>query len=337
MEQERAAVSERRNAAASVEQKELALFDYIDEAFLIFDRAGYLMYFNQAAAEAYRNKLGYMDSIEGMHYSNLVLDSLPFEEIWQKGGEAPKENPHQVEVHYGAYCFSVKRYLLPENGNLVMICKDITDVKEKEAQLLSHTATIREMNHRVKNNLQTVVSLLRLQAQQSPGAATKKALSDSMNRVLSIAATHELLSSQQDDSIQIEQLLEKVIENVQRCFSGHLDSALTYSLEPDICLDSSRATSLALIVNELLQNSYEHAFKDKMAVKKPQIHLQVGLKNDIINLKVSDNGSGYKADQSFDDHLGLLLVDRFVQSKLLGRLSIQSDDTGTVTTIRFKQ
>jgi len=120
-----------------------------------------------------------------------------------------------------------------------------------------------------------------------------------MNRVLSIAATHELLSSQQDDSIQIEHLLKRVIENVQRCFSGHREIVLTYSLEPELCLDSSRATSLALIVNELLQNSYEHAFKDKKNPEKPQIRLQVGLKNDIITLKVLDNGSGYNQEHSY--------------------------------------
>lgn len=231
----------------------------------------------------------------------------------------------------------VKRYLLAESENVVMICKDITDIKEKEAQLLTHTTTIREMNHRVKNNLQTVVSLLRLQAQQSPGADTKKALNDSMNRVLSIAATHELLSSQQDDSIQIEHLLKRVIENVQRCFSGHREITLTYSLEPELCLDSSRATSLALIVNELLQNSYEHAFKDKKNPEKPQIRLQVGLKNDIITLKALDNGSGYNQEHTFENHLGLLLVERFVQGKLFGTLSIHSDHEGTATTIRFKK
>ncbi|WP_314448229.1 histidine kinase N-terminal domain-containing protein [uncultured Streptococcus sp.] len=318
-------------------QEQFVLFDHIDEACLVFDQQGYLKYFNQAAADSYRHKLGYMDSIEGMHYSNLVLDSLTFEEIQQLGPQAPQEKPHQVEVHYGTYCFLVKRYLLAESENVVMICKDITDIKEKEVQLLTHTTTIREMNHRVKNNLQTVVSLLRLQAQQSPGADTKKALNDSMNRVLSIAATHELLSSQQDDSIQIEHLLKRVIENVQRCFSGHREIVLTYSLEPELCLDSSRATSLALIVNELLQNSYEHAFKDKKNPEKPQIRLQVGLKNDIITLKVLDNGSGYNQEHSFENHLGLLLVERFVQGKLFGTLSIHSDHEGTATTIRFKK
>ena len=321
----------------SLAQEQFVLFDHIDEACLVFDRQGYLKYFNQAAADSYRHKLGYMDSIEGMHYSNLVLDSLTFEEIQQLVPQAPQEKPHQVEVHYGTYCFLVKRYLLAESENVVMICKDITDIKEKEAQLLTHTTTIREMNHRVKNNLQTVVSLLRLQAQQSPGADTKKALNDSMNRVLSIAATHELLSSQQDDSIQIEHLLKRVIENVQRCFSGHREITLTYSLEPELCLDSSRATSLALIVNELLQNSYEHAFKDKKNQEKPQIRLQVGLKNDIITLKVLDNGSGYNQEHTFENHLGLLLVERFVQGKLFGTLSIHSDHEGTATTIRFKK
>ena len=72
-------------------QEQFVLFDHIDEACLVFDQQGYLKYFNQAAADSYRHKLGYMDSIEGMHYSNLVLDSLTFEEIQQLGPQAPQE------------------------------------------------------------------------------------------------------------------------------------------------------------------------------------------------------------------------------------------------------
>ena len=81
----------------------------------------------------------------------------------------------------------------------------------------------------------------------------------------------------------------------------------------------------------------ERQNNNKKNPEKPQIRLQVGLKNDIITLKVLDNGSGYNQEHSFENHLGLLLVERFVQGKLFGTLSIHSDHEGTATTIRVKK
>ena len=319
------------------ELKQFALLEYLDDSVLVFDELGYLKYFNQAAKETYRSRLGYMDSIAGMHYDNLALDNISFDEARQKIWLADKDFSEQTEVEYGAFSFSLKRYIIPESHYLVMVCKDITAIRQKESQILLEEATMREMNHRIKNNLQTVVSLLRLQAQQSQGAEAKKALYDSVNRILSIATTHELLSSKGGDSIDVQALLKRIIENVQHYFAGHLEISLTYSLEPGIYLDSKRAISLAMIVNELLQNSYDHAFKGQVDEKNPCIRLQLGLKNDIMELKVTDNGDGYNVEESFGDHLGLLLVSRFVQSDLSGRLHITSDSRGTITTVTFKK
>lgn len=319
------------------ELKQFALLEYVEDSMLVFDETGYLHYFNQAARETYRNKLGYMDSIDGMHYDNLALDNVGFDEARQKIWLDDRRFSEQAEVEYGSYHFSLKRYLIPESQYLVMVCKDITALKQKESQILLEATTMREMNHRIKNNLQTVVSLLRLQAQQSRGAEAKKALYDSVNRIFSIATTHELLSSKGDDRIELEALLKRMIENVQHSFEGHMEISLTYRLESGIYLDSNRALSLAMIVNELLQNSYDHAFQEADPEKPPCIRLQLALKRGIMELKITDNGSGYNVEESFGDHLGLLLVSRFVQSELSGKLHITSDSRGTITTITFKK
>ncbi|MBF0777606.1 sensor histidine kinase [Streptococcus cuniculi] len=323
------------DACANIDSPEFALLKYMEDAVLVFKQTGELIYFNPKAVEIYRTKLGYRDSLEGMHYDNLVLEKNFFSDICVASQDLTETYSISSEVQYGTNCFSVNQYVVRESQSLIMICKDISDLKRLEVHLSLERTTIREMNHRVKNNLQTVVSLLRLQSQRSQDKDVKKNLSDSVNRVLSISMTHELLSSQKNDEVAVEQLLEGVLANVQRCFSERIDIALSYWLDPTIYLDSNRATALALVVNELLQNSYDHAF-ETIEQKNPKIHLQIALKDDIIELQVTDNGSGYDVNQSFNNHLGLMIVERFVKSRLSGKLSIRSSHRGTKTMITFK-
>lgn len=315
--------------------RQFAFCEYLDDAVLIFDKCGRLICFNQMAVDTYRTKLAYMDSIDGLHYDNLILGHSRFEQLKTHSENFTKSYCQTVELPYGSYCFLVKQHVLPELGLVFVLCRDMTLSRQKEVQLSHAEVLLREMNHRVKNNLQTVVSLLRLQAQRSQQVEVKKSLYDSINRVLSIATTHELLSLQKSDQVLIDELLQGVIDNVQHCFQGRLDINFSYRLQSDVVLDSNRATSVALVINELLQNSYDHAFND-LTQKKPKIHLQVVLEHDIIKIELADNGSGYDVDAVFDDCLGLMIIERFVKSKLSGKLFVQSNGEGTLTRITFK-
>lgn len=316
--------------------KQFAFLDYIDDAVLIFDKTGQLIYFNQKAEETYRQKLAYKDVLTGMHYDNLVLNKRDFAGILQENQDFQRNQTFEAEISYGPYAFWVKEQILAEKEVLMMTCRDITQMKQQEKSLLLGQTSLREINHRVKNNLQTVVSLLRLQAQRSQNEDLKKNLYDSVNRVLSISMTHEALSAREGDEIFLEGLLTGVVENVQNCFLGRLDISLTHQLDSTVSLDGERATALALIVNELLQNSHDHAFNGIIR-KKPKIHLQIWTEDDIILVKVTDNGSGYDVKQVFSNHLGLMIVERFVKGKLLGKLAVHSDENGTETTITFKK
>lgn len=314
---------------------QFAFLEHLEDAVLIFNQDGKLMYCNQVALETYRNKLAYLDSISDLHYDNLILGHTNFAELAQYSKSFSSSFFLTEELQYGPYHFLVKLYSISEPKAIVVVCKDMTSSKQVENQLLLAETALREMNHRVKNNLQTAVSLLRLQAQRSKSVDVKKSLYDSVNRVLSIATIHDLLSQQQSDEVLIDDLLQGVIDNLQPYLQGRMDINFTYRIDPGIFLDSNRATSVALIVNELLQNSYDHAFNTKI-IENPEIYLQVRKENDIIKLKVADNGGGYNVEETFENRLGLVIVERFVKSKLLGKLSIISDETGTSTSISFK-
>lgn len=316
-------------------QNRLALYrfilsDCIDEVVLIFNQEGQLSYCNDRADSVYRDKLGYRDQLLGLHYDNLVLDCSQFREL-SKLDEIPA-----VEVQYGQHYFLIKRYWLMEEDALVMVYQDLTEKKQQELNLLTQQLVARETNHRVKNNLQTIVSLLRLQAKHYQETVIGQTLFTSINRVMSIAVIHDLLSSQNQDGLSLNLLLTRVADHISQSFILVPEVRLIRQLEAELDLDSNRATALALVVNELIQNSYEHAFDKKMA-QAPCIRLQSGEKDGIISVEVADNGRGYDVDTCFDKSLGLTLVKRFVKHQLSGRLSTQSNDRGTRTLITFQK
>lgn len=318
-----------------VDVQNIALTEFVDDAVLIFDEQGKLKHHNKAAEKYYHEQFGYLDDITNMHYDNLSLDFYKFKTIKKMAQEKTWDEHRFVEVKYGYHYFSIKRHFVTDNKMLVMICKDITDIKQKETRLIAESVAIQEIHHRVKNNLQTIVSLLRLQSRRSQNKEVEKALNDSIGRILSIASTHNLLSKKTEDEVVLFEVLKNTIENIQRFFADKIDVKLDCYVDKEIVLDSNRTVAIALIVNELLQNSFDHAFED-YNVKVPSVKLSVMNEDGIIRLLISDNGKGYQLETPSTKTLGLKIVTEFVKSKLSGKLFIKSSSKGTTTTVSFK-
>lgn len=307
--------------------------EQLDNQIFVFDPQGTLVYANAKARELYAGRLGYRDQLEGMHYDNLVLDTLSYQEALARA-RLEKNEIDQVRVPYGGYFFQLKRQLLT-NGYLLMECRDVTEIRNLERELQEQKVLVREMNHRVKNNLQTLVSLLRLQAYQTEKKDVKEALEESVHRILSVASIHDLLSHKKGQKLPLAPLLEQVLTTVRRSF-GQDFIQVQSQVDADCELDASRATAVALIANEILQNSFKHAFHVKK--KNATVGLHLTRKDGIIKLLITDNGSGYNTRRRYSQgHLGLVLVERFVQDKLSGRLDVQSGSKGTRTSILFHE
>lgn len=204
------------------------------------------------------------------------------------------------------------------------IVRDITDLRRRDQELRIKEATIREMHHRVKNNLQTIASLLRLQARRLETSEAREALMESVSRISSIAVVHEMLAGQEKESVDFAALVAKlgdvVIQTVgTRESTFAVDVKGTSGLVP-----ADTATSLAMVVTELIQNAFEHAFTDGRAGK-----VTVGLqrKGRRLDVEVADNGVGLPKD--FDlaasSHLGLQIVQTLVRDELHGELKIATD------------
>jgi two-component system, sensor histidine kinase PdtaS len=206
-----------------------------------------------------------------------------------------------------------------EAGALVLV-RDVTDVRRRDRALLTKDATIREIHHRVKNNLQTVAALLRLQARRMTEPAARAALEESVRRVASIAVVHDTLAGSREDVVDVDDVLDQVLPML-----GDLTSvgpaALTRRTGSFGELPAAAATPLVLAVTELLHNAAEHAFPDG---EPGSIQLLAERDGDDLVVRVRDNGKGLPED--FDpagsDGLGLQIVRTLVTSELGGTLSM---------------
>jgi two-component system, sensor histidine kinase PdtaS len=208
-----------------------------------------------------------------------------------------------------------------------LVCDRDTPFSNEDRQLLgsiAHHAAValehgravmrgvlaQEIHHRVKNNLQTVASLLRLQG-HADDVDPRKALDDSVNRILAIAAVHEVLTEQRDDDVDLGELLERLRTTLVQGLAG--GKRVEASIAP-VSLAGSRATALALVFSELLQNALEHGGQT--------VRVELARRNGDVVLAIADDGSGIDGDAGHGT--GLSIVRALVQDELHGTLSLES-------------
>jgi two-component sensor histidine kinase len=203
----------------------------------------------------------------------------------------------------------------------------LASIAQQAAVALEHGRAVmrgvlaQEIHHRVKNNLQTVASLLRLQARAEGPVDARKALEDSVNRILAIAAVHEVLTERRDDDVDLADLFERLRAMlVQGVGAGREVDA---SLE-EVSLAGHRATALALVFSELLQNALEHG--------GPHVHVELARQNGDVVLAIADDGPGIAGEPNAGT--GLSIVRALVRDELRGTLDLTSAG-GTRAEVRF--
>jgi len=205
----------------------------------------------------------------------------------------------------------------------------------EHAKLMVKSAIIQEMHHRVKNNLQQVASLLRLQLRYVGQRSIEQVLNECLNRILAIASVHELLSREDLDIISVKQIVESILAATkQSLIAPH--KKIQMSVEgPDILLSSNQATSLALIMNELVQNALEHGFGDGY----DNGDILVQLHEDPKDLTLTVSNDGEPLEDGFDFHhadsLGLQIVESLARGDLHGLFTLEKIDEKTVAKLIF--
>ncbi|SDO26477.1 Two-component sensor histidine kinase, contains HisKA and HATPase domains [Nakamurella panacisegetis] len=221
------------------------------------------------------------------------------------------------------------------SGALVLV-RDVTEVRRRDRALLSKDATIREIHHRVKNNLQTVAALLRLQARRSKEGAVKHALSESVRRVSSIALVHDTLSLSPDDRVDLDQIVDKLVPIVAEVASAETRARVKRIGSFGI-IGAELATPLVMVLAEVVQNALEHGYREPRTDAEVVIGVDRSARS--LDIRVVDNGIGLPTGFSLEKGagLGLQIVRTLVDAELLGSIGMRrrDDAPGTEVLIRI--
>lgn len=298
----------------------------VGDGLIQLDAHGRVLYASPNALSAYR-RLGVVSNLIGEQLVEIGADASPAARALDLGmpAEGDLEAGDTVVLQRAIPFISGAERSVA--GALVLV-RDVTELRHRERMLQRKDAVIREVHHRVKNNLQTIASLLRIQARRLRNKEAKRELQEAVQRIRSIAVVHETLTRESGEAIEFGQIARELISMVG---SGLTDPKrrilIEYEGDPGR-LASDRATPLAVVLVELLQNAVEHAFDGSGGTVK----VQMSREDSVLTMVVRDDGSGLEG--GFQVGLGLQIVRTFVEGELEGSLKIDSDN-GTVVTLEI--
>lgn len=220
---------------------------------------------------------------------------------------------------------AVPRHFTNEEQTWFATLANQTALAIENARLVTNTAIIREMHHRIKNNLQTVAMLMQLQMSDADRLHARDVLETNIHRIRSIAAVHEVLSDKGFRLVDVKDVLERITRTtIETMTTPHQEIHIHVFGEP-LPLPSRAATALTLAVNELVQNALEHAFVGRPAGR---IDISLGHSPDELIVIVQDNGRGLASNVKRG--LGLELVETLVTDDLHGRIKFHKLPAGGV-------
>ncbi|PZS17160.1 MAG: ATPase [Pseudonocardiales bacterium] len=238
--------------------------------------------------------------------------------------------PASIEVEGGGATVLFRALPLRPRGETLgalLLMQDVTELRRRDRQILSKDATIREIHHRVKNNLQTVAALLRLQARRVQAPEARLALEESMRRVSSIALVHETLSVSVDEEVDFDEVVDRLLVMLSDVMGSagriRVGRAGTFGDIP-----AEVATALVLVLTELVQNAIEHAFPGDTG---GLVEIIAERGRGQLTVTIRDDGVGLPADFASEtsDRLGLQIVRTLVSAELAGSVDFRSHEDGT--------
>jgi two-component sensor histidine kinase len=325
----------------------------VGDGLIRLDASGKVTYASPNAQSAYR-RLGFNNHLVGEELAvlcgRLATDPLEGSDAGARihdalRGEAP---PRKELEARGATVLTRALPLMPAGvpiGALVLV-RDVTEVRRRDRALMTKDATIREIHHRVKNNLQTVAALLRLQARRVDIPAAREALEESVRRVASIALVHETLSMSSDEAVEFDGIVDRVATAAAEVASTDVPVRMrrdgTFGVLP-----AEIATSLVMVLNELLINAVEHGFGDaepavaaavagaapagltpppRPAGPAGEVVVAAHRFRKQLHVTVADNGRGLPADfrPEVSGRLGLQIVKALATGELRGTIELRN-------------
>lgn len=219
----------------------------------------------------------------------------------------------------------------------LVLCRDVTELRRRDKQLMSKDATIKEIHHRVKNNLQTVSALLRMQSRRMDSQEGREGLRRAMRRVETIAMVHNSLSQGLEDTVDVDELMRRQLRLAAEMAESDR-TAVTELVGRFGQLPPDMVTPLALVLTEIVANAVEHGFSDDPEHKTIHVSLRVDRHTDAagrqrLDIELTDDGVGLP-QEGWEPGLGLQIVKTLVRGELSGSIAWDSSPAGTKVTLR---
>jgi two-component sensor histidine kinase len=312
----------------------------VGDGFLRLDASGKVVYASPNALSVFR-RLGHGGDLTGLVLADVTRELIPprrrpDEETLSAvlGGRAGRD----TEVGSDEVSLIVRSIPLRPLGDRIgalVLVRDVTDLRRRDRELVTKDVTIREIHHRVKNNLQTVAALLRLQARRIGEPAAKAALEEAVRRVGSIAIVHETLSHAVEEHVEFDEVADRLGKMVTDV-SGVGARVRVVRTGSFGVISSEMATALAMVLTEVLQNAVEHGYADLPEEGTGRIGLTVRRIVGRLHVVVQDDGHGLPIGFDLDGstNLGLSIVRTLVESELGGILEMGAAVPGPGTRVQ---
>ncbi len=312
----------------------------VGDGFVRLTAAGRVSYASPNALSVFR-RLGLTTDLAGLDLAETTRALIPAERRPDEetlGAVLGGRRPRETELSDGSTVLVVRSIPLlapvaggaPERQGALVLVRDVTDLRSRDRDLITKDATIREIHHRVKNNLQTVAALLRIQARRMTVPEARAALEEATRRVGSIALVHETLSHSLEESVEFDEVAAGLTAALADVFST--DGAVEVVQEGSFgTMPAEAATALAMVLTELLQNAAEHAFGGGAG----RVVVRASREGQRLTVSVSDDGAGLPAGMGdASTSLGLSIVRTLVETELRGTFTLgPGDPRGTVARV----
>lgn len=310
----------------------------VGDGFIRLDKSGRIAYASPNGRSAF-SRLGWEGELEGIELVDVV-NGISGEAIKALIDKVNQNEVTQIEIVTRGG--EVELTLLPllksklRIGTVVLL-HNVTEIRRRERELLLKDATIKEIHHRVKNNLQTVSALLRLQSRRVEDLKARGALDEAVRRISSIALVHETLSSSGKDEVDfdavVDSLISHAVDLAPRTPSSISEIAVK-RLGSLGAIDPKVATPLSLIITELVANAIEHG----MTTKGSKVDVVFSRTGSTCVVKIEDDGVGLPAGFTLKEsaNLGLQIVRTLTESELHGTLELTGSEKGTTAQLRFE-
>jgi two-component sensor histidine kinase len=311
----------------------------VGDGLIRIDSTGLVTYASPNALSALR-RLGLTSGIEGSVLGSAVADlarkrsdRAAKEQSWLSLLSGKNEIETELEIANGVVDFRVLP-LIPagQRAGAVVLIHDVTDIRRRERELITKDATIREIHHRVKNNLQTVTALLRLQARRLTDPAGRAALEEAVRRVGSIAVVHETLSATGQDRVAFDEVADRVIASVVEV-AATAGMVRAERIGEFGLLSPAIATPLAMVLAELVQNALEHG----LGAGAGHLEVRIARGPHDLRMVVADDGVGLPAGFTLEGstNLGLQIVRTLTVNELGGQITLNRVNNGTEVVVEI--